>query len=373
MLAILLALDVVVGIAYLDLDTPPLVAGAGIAVVVAAARRHQLASTCAAAALSLTVTIVASRTDPMSVPLGGGRGLPIGTGQTFPSMAEVAGLAFLLGLALRSLRRSALVAGCAVIGAALIGVAGRSGDGSLRPLVVLAVALAASVSAGTGIYLRWVDHERQRDVDDARQSERLTIARELHDVVAHYVTGIVVQAQAAQEVWDESPAAARSAMAQIEAAGSDALRSMRHLVGELRNDDAASLTPTGHVDEISRLADRSTELGLPVRLDLEGLPDDLRPDIAASVNRIVTEAITNAQRHATDATAVEVTVATQGDALSIRVRDDGRGALSGPGPSAGYGMIGMTERAAALGGTLRAGPAPERGWLVEATLPLTRP
>ncbi len=276
-LAILLALDVVVGVAYLDLDVPPLLAGAGIALIVGAAGRHQLAATLAAASLSLAVTVGTSQVQPMAVPFGGGRGLPIATDQAFPSMAEVAGLALLLALALRSLRGAALFGAGAATAAALVGVAGRGGDSGYRPLVMIAIAVTASVAAGTGVYLRWVDHDRQRDVDDARQSERLAIARELHDVVAHYVTGIVVQAQAAQEVWDESPQAARSAMAQIEVAGSDALRSMRHLVGELRNDDAPSLTPTGHVDEINRLAERSTELGLPVRLDLEGLPDDLPP------------------------------------------------------------------------------------------------
>ena len=178
----------------------------------------------------------------------------------------------------------------------------------LRPPVrVVAYGLGFSLAAGAGLYLRWVDHERRRDLDLVRQDERLAIAQELHDVVAHHITGIVVQAQAAQAVWPEQPEVAPDALARIEAAGAEALRSMRRLVSTLRADEVGPLAPAATLADLQVLADRSTAMGLPVHLHLDGV-DELPPSVAPSIHRVVGEAITNAQRHATGATAVDVRV-----------------------------------------------------------------
>ena len=196
-------------------------------------------------------------------------------------------------------------------------------------------ASASSLAAGVGLYLRWIDHERRRDLDRVRQDERLAIARELHDVVAHYVTGIVVQAQAAQEVWAEQPEVAPEALAQIEAAGVEALGSMRRLVGTLRADEAGPLAPAATLDDLRALADRSTAVGLPVRLHLDGL-DELPAEVAPSIHRVVGEAITNAQRHAAGATAVDVRVQAVDGELTVEVVDDGNAAR---GPRSGRSRL----------------------------------
>lgn len=363
-MGVLLVLDVVVGVAYSYRALPPLLAGAGVSVGVVVALRRPLLGTCVASAVSLGVTVAAGRTG--AVPL------VMGSGSALPGMAEVAGLAFVLGVSLRTLSRAATVSAIIVVGAALVGVVGRAEEDSFQPLVVLAVALVACVAAGTGMYLRSMDHGRRRDVGRARETERLAIARELHDVVAHHVTGIVVQAQAAQAVWDARPGEARLAMAKIEAAGSDALGSMRRLVETLRAEDPGSMAPASTVDELHRLASHAGDLGLPVKMDLDGLPDDLTPEVAASLQRIVGEAITNAQRHAVGATGVVVQAGAFGSRLVLQVSDDGRAPNEEATPGSGYGLLGMKERATALGGTLRAGPGEDHGWLVEADIPLAR-
>jgi signal transduction histidine kinase len=363
-MGILLVLDVVVGVAYSYRALPPLLAGAGVSVGVVVAVRRPLLGTCLASVVSLGVTLAAGRT--------GAGPLVVGSGSALPGMAEVAGLAFVLGVSLRTLSRVATVPGILLVGAAFVGILGRGGDDGFQPLVVLAVALVACVATGVGMYLRWMDHDRRRDLDRAREADRLAIARELHDVVAHHVTGIVVQAQAAQAVWEARPAEARIALAKIEVAGSEALGSMRRLVETLRADDPGSAAQTSTVEELHRLASHARDLGLPVQMDLDGLPDDLDPEVAASLQRIVGEAITNAQRHAVGATGVVVQIGAHGGRLVLQVSDDGQATEEEAARGSGYGLVGMNERAAALGGTLRAGPGRERGWLVEADIPLVR-
>ena len=363
-MGVLLVLDVIVGVAYSYRALPPLLAGVGVSVGVVVAVRRPLLGACLASVVSLGVTFAVDRT--------GAGPLLVGSPSALPGMAEVAGLAFVLGVSLRTLSRAAAVSTIIVVGTAFVGIVGRGGEDGFQPLVVLAVSLVACVAAGVGTYLRWMDHDRRRGLDRARENERLAIARELHDVVAHHVTGIVVQAQAAQAVWDARPGEARLAMARIEAAGSDALGSMRRLVETLRAEDPVSLVPAGTREELHRLASHAGDLGLPVQMDLDGLPDDLSPEVAASVQRIVGEAITNVQRHAVGATSVVVQVGAHGGRLMLQVSDDGHARNEGAARGSGFGLVGMSERATALGGTLRAGPGDDRGWLVVADLPLAR-
>ncbi len=233
--------------------------------------------------------------------------------------------------------------------------------------IALLIALGGCIAAGA--LLRQSDQQRSTAAERARQDERMAIARELHDVVAHHVTGIVVQAQAGQLVAPHDPVRAAGTLAAIEEAGAEALASMRRMVGALReSDDAAAPTaPAVSLTDLGELAEHSAEHGLPVRLhvDVAAVP----AGVAQSVHRIVREALTNARRHAVDATAVDVHVVQGAGALSVAVVDDGH-----PRPIAdgGFGVVGMAERAQALGGTFRAGPrpAPAHGWEVRASFPL---
>jgi signal transduction histidine kinase len=227
---------------------------------------------------------------------------------------------------------------------------------------------SAAATIGGGLYLRSLEVNRHRETEQVRQDERLAIARELHDVVAHHVTGIVVQAQAARLVGDSRPDAVVDALADIERAGSEAMVAMRHLVGSLRAEhDAAPLTPAATLREVHELVDATRRAGVPVELALELDGTSLPAELAASVHRIVQESLTNVRRHARHVSLVQVLVGQVRDEVRIVVADDGE--RSGRRGS-GFGVAGMTERAEALGGRLAAGPRPERGWAVTAVLPL---
>ncbi len=198
--------------------------------------------------------------------------------------------------------------------------------------------------------------------------ERLRIARELHDVLGHHVSLINVQAGVALFLMDEDPEQARTALTEIKRSSRDLLREMRSTLGVLRGvDEQAPHHPTPGLDRLEALLGDVRAAGLPVTLHTEGLPRAIptRTDLAAY--RIVQESLTNTRRHAGPATA-SVLLRLCGDALEIRVDDDGAG------PSgevrAGNGLVGMRERAQALGGSLHAGPAPGGGFCVRAWLPL---
>lgn len=236
------------------------------------------------------------------------------------------------------------------------------------------------LSIGTGIYFRARDGDRARSVtaavSSAQQDERLALARELHDVVAHHVTGIVVQAQAAQVVAEQDPAAAQRVLPYIEKAGSEALAAMRslvsslrdtHAVGEVGASDAATTDP---VADIHKVVEDARAAGLPVQLTLD-LPRTLSVGLARSVLRVVQESLTNTQKHAVGLRAVRVSVSTADDMVHVRVTDDGKGSSAAPaGGSGGYGLVGMRERVELLGGRFNAGPKLSGGWEVHAWLPV---
>jgi signal transduction histidine kinase len=170
-------------------------------------------------------------------------------------------------------------------------------------------------------------------------------------------------------VWIDRPDKAVEALGQIEAAGVEALGSMRRLVGTLRGGEDGPLAPAATIDDLRSLAARSSAVGLPVRLHLDGL-DELPGEVAPSIHRLVGEAITNAQRHATGATGVDVRIRARDGELTVVVDDDGSAARSPRSSGAGYGLTGMAERTEALGGHFQAGPTEGGGWRVEARLPL---
>jgi signal transduction histidine kinase len=236
-------------------------------------------------------------------------------------------------------------------------------------------ALGWGGAVAVGLLLREVDTRRRAALDDVRSSERMELARELHDVVAHHVTGIVVAAQAAAVVARTSPDDVDRALAAIETAGSDALTAMRRMVGVLRGQDAeGARTPGADLREVRTLVGRFDPDGTLVRLTTDvGLEHAvLPPGVAATGYRVVQEALTNVRRHAANATTVEVDVRIREEALLLLVRNDGVPAGPvGPRPGgSGFGLVGMAERAAALDGTLAAGPTAPGVWTVFARLPL---
>lgn len=216
-----------------------------------------------------------------------------------------------------------------------------------------------------GLVVRFATSAQHRARHDVRVREREQLARELHDTVAHHVSAIVVRAQAGRVVAPVRPEAATEALEVIEAEATRTLAELRTLVSALRDDGDAELTPMQGLEDLERLA--AATGGSPrVEVTVTGV-DDLRPSVGAAVYRITQESITNVVRHARHATRVEVQVVGEDDVVRLTVRDDGD-----PPPdrgTSGYGVLGMTERAALLGGTLEAGPGPGRGWTVSAVLP----
>ena len=203
--------------------------------------------------------------------------------------------------------------------------------------------------------------------------ERERIARELHDVIAHSVSVMVVQAGAGERVLDDNPEQARAAFQSIRETGSEALDEMRRLLGLLRQkNDALSLAPQPSIARLGVLVEEVRAAGLPTELAVEGKPTTLAPGIELSAYRIVQEALTNIRKHAGVASAsVRVRYAEQ--EVVLEVDDNGKGNLAANGDGHGHGLIGMRERAALYGGTLEAGPRPDGGFRIRATLPLEHP
>lgn len=196
--------------------------------------------------------------------------------------------------------------------------------------------------------------------------ERTRIARELHDVVAHSMSVMVVQAGAARRVLDRDPAQSAEALAAIEATGRESLAEMRRVLGVLRSDDGlAELAPAPGLDDFDRLLQNCDEAGLPVELVVTGEVRRLSPGLEMNAYRVVQESLTNSLKHAGTASAV-VHLDYRADALEVVITDDGRGAAAVPAGS-GQGLVGMRERVEAYGGNLSAGPRPGGGFAVSAT------
>ncbi|MFB4278742.1 sensor histidine kinase [Nonomuraea sp. MTCD27] len=214
-------------------------------------------------------------------------------------------------------------------------------------------------------------------LEHAARGERARIARELHDVVAHHISMVAVQAETARLAVPGMPAAGAERLSAIGDTARAALTEMRRLLGVLREDAEAEPTwrpqPGLRLDELNELLDEAREAsGSGVRLILRGAPVELDPGVELAAYRIVQEALTNARRHAPGA-AVDVELDYTGDTLHLAVRDNGPGpratGAGGAEVGGGHGLSGMRERATAVGGELRTGPAPGGGFLVEARLP----
>lgn len=220
--------------------------------------------------------------------------------------------------------------------------------------------------AAIGGVVRYRDTARTRELEEVKLREREQLARELHDTVAHHVSAIVIQAQAGRALASTRPEAAVDILGVIEQEASRTLDEMRGMVGALRRDTDALLTPQQGIADIRRLADTAPpELTIDVRVD--GDVSTIEPVVDAAAYRIAQESLTNAIRHAQRATRIDIRVVTSPDDVELTIVDDGEHA--GGSGHTGFGLVGMTERAKLLGGSLEAGAVDPRGWQVRATLP----
>jgi signal transduction histidine kinase len=211
--------------------------------------------------------------------------------------------------------------------------------------------------------------QQQEESQRRLGEERLRIAREVHDVVAHAMVAINVQAGVAAHRLDQDPEQARTALRAIKDASGEALADLRATLGVLRGDDAeAPVRPAAGLGDLDELAAGLRAAGVEVELDV-GDVDGLPGAVQAAGYRIVQEALTNALRHA-GAAHVRVRIRREGEVVRVVVADDGSGGPAANGGGSGSGVPGMRERAAALGGTLEAGPAAAGGWRVAAELPV---
>ena len=280
-------------------------------------------------------------------------------------------------------RRTAMICGALSALGILLVFANYVGHQQQVAEAMLGVYVEFSAAWVFGTYLQGrrqdvqVLQERAARLEDQREErarlavaeERARIARELHDVVAHHVSVMVVQAGAARFVVGSDPASARAAMAAVESAGRTALSEMRRMLEVLRADEP-DLEPEPSLVQVESLVARVRAAGLPVDLRVEGE----RPDVPAGTDlaayRIVQEALTNVVKHAGRATA-SVRIGYAPDRVEVEVTDDGRGAAAHLGAeSGGRGLVGMRERALLYGGTLEAGPRTAGGYRVHAAFPI---
>jgi signal transduction histidine kinase len=226
-------------------------------------------------------------------------------------------------------------------------------------LLLLFVALAAVFRYRADLW-----HRQQREI---RSQERVALARELHDTVAHHVSAIAVQAQAGGVVAGIQPDKAAEVLAAIESEASRTLAEMRSMVRVLREEEAVVYSPQPGVADLPALA--RADATPTVEVSLDGSVTRLARPVDTALYRLAQESLTNAVRHARSATRVGIDVRREGAAVKLRVTDDGQ-IEPGPAPEPGFGLLGMAERAQLLGGSLSAGPGPGGGWVVEAVLPV---
>ncbi|MEC3916807.1 sensor histidine kinase [Nocardia sp. CDC160] len=267
---------------------------------------------------------------------------------------------------------------CAVLGLAVIVAPLRQiGFGWWMEAEIIAFAAAVAAALTFGGYLRSLDVRRGRAIAQVRQTQRLELARDLHDFVAHHVTGIVVQAQAAQTIWRSQPEQVAGILAAIEKSGVETLDSMRRLVQVMREEESATVRPGElHADLADLVADFGRLGGVHATITVTDAARraHLAPEVATSVHRVVQEALTNVRRHAASAEVVSVELDRCEDTLNVLVRNSSARERAIPvGGSGGLGLLGLRERVDAVGGSLTAGPMVGGGWNVLARFPILGP
>jgi signal transduction histidine kinase len=342
----------------------------------------------------LTITALAS-----VLPLGGRRRAPLAvtavvagavigqalvTGGAPPTFASFVAVLVCVYTVAREGRATTIAVGLVLVGAAwAITALLQARTVAIQPFDVVYPLVYFGLAGGLGAFVRQrslrlsavedraavLEGALEREAELAAVEERARIARELHDVVAHGLSLMVVQAEAAEEMLTRSPEAAALPLHRVQDTGRQALAEMRRLLGVLRTTDGEqpSTVPQPSLRRIPELVREASGIGLPVTLLVHGEPVDLAPGRELAAFRIVQEALTNVRRHAGAASAcVELTWSPA--ALRIEVTDDGHGRRTGT--HAGHGLVGMRERAALYGGTLDVGPGPAGGFRVTAVLPV---
>jgi signal transduction histidine kinase len=274
-----------------------------------------------------------------------------------------------------------LAVGSVAVGAALIAVLHDSNVPDVTPgyvpfLLILAIGLGANSIHTWKQRVGRLEAQQQTATRIAVEDERARIARELHDVVTHNVSVMVIQAGAARKVMDAAPGQAREALLAVESGGRAALAELRHVMHLLTTtgEEPAGgdgLAPQPGLGQLPALVGRVRSTGVPVELTVTGTPAPLPDGVDLAAYRVAQEGLTNAVRHAAGA-RVRIAVEHAPDAVLVEVADSGGAPAQGVGPGNGRGLIGLRERLAVLGGTLEAGPRLTGGYRLRAVLPLER-
>ncbi|MER6710112.1 MULTISPECIES: histidine kinase [unclassified Streptomyces] len=301
---------------------------------------------------------------------------PLSSG-TWGLLETVALLALLTRTARRVQRPATAVALSAALGAAVIVQPVRGGPA--REFLEFSFFLTFAVGGAVGLacYLRLLDARRARAMDAVRHNERLELARDLHDFVAHHVTGIIVHANAALMIQESSPEQVKPLLEGISRAGGETLDSMRRLVRVLREEDHEAARPGELLTELDRLVGAFAGHGTEARLDVGDAVRGVRlaPEVETSVHRVVQEALTNVRRHAPGAdVAVRLDLHQQGDRHRLRVEvrntTPTARATAPAGGRGGFGLVGLRERVEAVEGSLTSGRTADGGWSVSAAFPV---
>ena len=277
-------------------------------------------------------------------------------------------------------RRDRVVgAGAMVVGLTIVGIAGIPGSSNADTAYTMVLYVAAYLF-GTTIRTRRLyseqvearaaelERDREERAKRAVAEERLHIAQDLHDVVAHSMGVIAVQAGVGAHVIDTDPAEAKKSLEAISQTSRSTLAEIRRMLGVLRDDDGATYAPAPGLADLDRLVREMGAAGVPVEVRHEGTATELPPGVDFTAYRIVQEALTNVLKHAGPAAATVVVGYQPDHSLRLEISDDGRG-VNGRAPSGGHGLLGMRERVGVYGGTFDAGPRTGGGYRVAVTLP----
>ncbi|WP_232838377.1 sensor histidine kinase [Streptomyces geranii] len=293
-------------------------------------------------------------------------------------LLETACMLVLLARTCRSVDRpGTALALAAAMGASVIDEPLRTGGTGITLTYPFLLTFAVGGAVGAGCYLRTLDARRSRTIDAIRLAERIQLARELHDFVAHHVTGIIAQAHAAGVIHESSPHQVGPILGNIAEAGQRTMDSMRRLIRVLREEGGQTTIerPEEPYAELTKLVSAfGDQAGSTAQLEITGAArrSTLLPEVGSAVHRVVQEALTNVRRHAPGAPATVRVHRTRDELLRVDVYNEGS-ACKAPRPTGGhggYGLIGLRERVEAVGGSLAAGPADDGGWWLIAHFPV---
>ena len=347
---------------YVAAPVAVLVADTGVVIGLVIARRRLLLGVGVAASVSIAVSVVCAV-------FRFADGAPFVGGSAPAGVLEVAVLGVLVARCIRHADARVAAAATTMFACALAALV------ELRMIAVdiarldLGAMVVFIVFVGAGLYLRTVDADRRSAAVQARVDERAEMARDLHDIAAHHLTAVVIQAQAAQLPREPLSASVSAALAGIEQSGSEALSAMRAIVRDLRDVAEAPYAPTSPYEELLGLGRTVHDGEAPVRLVVDRSIEALPSTMQLSIQRIVREAIINARTHSTRVSEIVVQVRDLGDHVDVDIDNDGTAVHGREGT--GFGIIGMIERAKSAGGSLTAGARPAGGWRVHAAFPIS--